>query len=195
MNIRYTLYDDDGEFQFTSTPDKIISDIVGFIAEKTRASAIYEYLDGYYGGIEIDGNYYGAGTILDAVGDLGDVFAKLYANEIKEIALPTIWDTKQYELNVSWETTKFSIHASMNIRYDVAPWESPEVPHPLVTKASDVPILNAKFPHATVWEWCSYCESEVIIPAYRESHCPECGHEIIPCSMCDCCTRMDKCPY
>lgn len=83
--------------------------------------------------------------------------------------------------------------------YMEEPWESPEIVHPGVDDPDKVPMLRAKYPHATTWELCGFCQSEVVIPAYQESKCPVCGEPIIPCSMC--CredgymTCHDKCPY
>ena len=45
-------------------------------------------------------------------------------------------------------------------------------------------------------EYCPCCDTEVVIPSFGVSFCPNCGELIIPCSMCspdyhDC----SKCPY
>lgn len=45
-------------------------------------------------------------------------------------------------------------------------------------------------------EWCPCCDTEVSIPSFGVSFCPNCGELIIPCSMCnpdyhDC----RECPY
>ncbi len=46
------------------------------------------------------------------------------------------------------------------------------------------------------YEWCSICDSEVVIPAFRESRCPICGERILPCSMCDPdLVDCRRCPY
>ena len=44
-----------------------------------------------------------------------------------------------------------------------------------------------QFPLLMTDELCPECETEVEIPAYRKSLCPNCGKEIIPCSMCNEC--------
>lgn len=39
-------------------------------------------------------------------------------------------------------------------------------------------------------ELCSNCNNEVYILAHKNNQtCPECGHEILPCSMCNGCTN------
>lgn len=45
-------------------------------------------------------------------------------------------------------------------------------------------------------EWCPCCNTEVVIPSFGVSFCPNCGERILPCSMCD--TDYNdcrKCPY
>lgn len=45
-------------------------------------------------------------------------------------------------------------------------------------------------------EWCPCCDTEVVIPSFGISFCPNCGEPILPCSMCD--TDYNdcrKCPY
>lgn len=38
---------------------------------------------------------------------------------------------------------------------------------------------------STCDEWCSECDSEVVLPSKFEVHkCPECGKEILPCNLC-----------
>lgn len=37
-------------------------------------------------------------------------------------------------------------------------------------------------------ELCPYCETEVEIASNKPSPCPECGKEILPCSMCSGCS-------
>ena len=89
--------------------------------------------------------------------------------------------------------------AKDGLEYVGGVWDSPESLHRVVDDPDKVPMLRATYPHATTWEWCQYCDSEVVIPAYRESKCPVCDSPIIPCSMCAtsdglfCC--HDKCPY
>ncbi len=46
-----------------------------------------------------------------------------------------------------------------------------------------------------VWELCPACETEVFIVSDRISSCPNCGKDIIPCSMCSNCIASAKhCP-
>lgn len=44
-----------------------------------------------------------------------------------------------------------------------------------------------------VYEYCSYCENEVILDnEFKVQVCPDCGHAIVPCSICpldSCCTN------
>ncbi len=61
----------------------------------------------------------------------------------------------------------------------------PDVTHPPIRYRKDAERYRILYPKATTWEVCPECESEVVIPAYRASRCPECGRRIIPCSMCD----------
>ena len=42
-------------------------------------------------------------------------------------------------------------------------------------------------------EWCPHCQKEVEISANGISKCPECGENILPCSMCVSC--LEVCPY
>ena len=45
-----------------------------------------------------------------------------------------------------------------------------------------------------VWELCGKCGAEVHIPNNRRSKCPECGEEILPCSMCvECSLKGEEC--
>lgn len=39
----------------------------------------------------------------------------------------------------------------------------------------------------TIIEWCPHCETEVEIPAHLciTQTCPNCGKEILPCSLCN----------
>jgi DNA-directed RNA polymerase subunit RPC12/RpoP len=39
-------------------------------------------------------------------------------------------------------------------------------------------------PEHTTFEMCPHCVTEVEIPAYRASLCPECGERIVPCNEC-----------
>lgn len=34
-------------------------------------------------------------------------------------------------------------------------------------------------------EWCSCCDTEVVIRSFGVSFCPNCGERILPCTMCD----------
>ncbi len=48
-------------------------------------------------------------------------------------------------------------------------------------------------PFRTTLEECSHCMTEVEIPAYRASLCPECGRLILPCNECqNACDWMDE---
>ena len=93
--------------------------------------------------------------------------------------------------------------AKDGLEYMKEPWDSPEILHPSVDDPDKVPMLRVTYPHATTWERCAFCDSEVVIPAYQESTCPVCGQPIIPCSMCAVLkddgywhmTCHDKCPY
>ncbi|TGE36854.1 hypothetical protein E4K67_17290 [Desulfosporosinus fructosivorans] len=40
-------------------------------------------------------------------------------------------------------------------------------------------------PERMTVEECSNCTTEVSIPAYRASLCPECGERILPCNECE----------
>lgn len=73
--------------------------------------------------------------------------------------------------------------------------QSPEVLHPAVTSKRDLLALRDQYPDASTWEWCPECAGEFIVPAYRESPCPGCGHIIRPCSMCLGCFPRGLCPY
>lgn len=45
-------------------------------------------------------------------------------------------------------------------------------------------------------EWCSECDTEVVIPSFGVSFCPNCGKPIFPCSMCDTdYISCGRCPY
>ena len=44
-------------------------------------------------------------------------------------------------------------------------------------------------------ELCPHCGSEVLIPIYKASPCPECGEFILPCSACDRSKDCSECPY
>ena len=45
-------------------------------------------------------------------------------------------------------------------------------------------------------EWCACCDSEVVIPSFGVSFCPNCGELILPCSMCDAdYNDCRNCPY
>ena len=87
--------------------------------------------------------------------------------------------------------------------YMKEPWDDPFDVKDGVGSAEDLIVLRKECPHATTWELCSYCSTEVVIPAYQESKCPICGSPILPCSMCgelrdDGYWHMvchDKCPY
>lgn len=44
-------------------------------------------------------------------------------------------------------------------------------------------------------EWCSECDSEVVLPSTFELHrCPECGREVLPCNLCYENAVCSKCP-
>ena len=48
-------------------------------------------------------------------------------------------------------------------------------------------------PERETVDMCSSCMTEVSIPAYRASMCPECGERIMPCNECkDVCDWMDE---
>lgn len=56
---------------------------------------------------------------------------------------------------------------------------------PLYLGEHDDPTALARwYPFDTITEWCAECGAEVLIPAFGESRCPECGAGILPCSMC-----------
>lgn len=45
-------------------------------------------------------------------------------------------------------------------------------------------------------EYCPCCDSEVDIPSFGVSYCPNCGERILPCSMCDAnMHNCSRCPY
>lgn len=48
-------------------------------------------------------------------------------------------------------------------------------------------------------EYCPCCDSEVVIPSFGRSFCPNCGEPILPCSMCHNGTNYivecENCPY
>lgn len=45
-------------------------------------------------------------------------------------------------------------------------------------------------------EWCPCCDTEVVIPSFGVSFCPNCGERILPCSMCDTdYIDCNRCPY
>ena len=45
-------------------------------------------------------------------------------------------------------------------------------------------------------EWCPCCDTEVVIPSFGVSFCPNCGELILPCSMCDASYNdCGDCPY
>lgn len=71
----------------------------------------------------------------------------------------------------------------------------PEVLHPAVISKLQLRELRSKYPDASTWEWCPECGEESVIPAYRESPCPHCGHTLRPCSMCLGCLPRGECPY
>lgn len=44
-------------------------------------------------------------------------------------------------------------------------------------------------------EWCSECETEVVLPSRFEAYkCPECGNQILPCNLCYYNVECSKCP-
>ena len=74
--------------------------------------------------------------------------------------------------------------------------ESPDVLHPAVRYASQLPLLDAQYPRASCWEMCGRCETEFLMHAYRPEPCPECGYAVLPCNMCDQETvDCRECPY
>lgn len=97
-----------------------------------------------------------------------------------------------YRQNRAIPVGRTSYGTTMITAYNSRP-ESPDVLHPAVKYMNDPHRYNLRFPNATTWQWCSNCESEVVIPAYRPSRCPVCGDRIIPCNMCEEC--MADCPY
>lgn len=45
-------------------------------------------------------------------------------------------------------------------------------------------------------EYCPCCDTEVVIPSFGVSFCPNCGELILPCSMCDTdYNDCGNCPY
>jgi hypothetical protein len=57
----------------------------------------------------------------------------------------------------------------------------------------DVHDVSEAYEQATCKEICPHCEKEVDIPSNKISSCPNCGGEIIPCSMCNGCN--EECPF
>lgn len=45
-------------------------------------------------------------------------------------------------------------------------------------------IYSEEYETESTSEVCPYCDEEVEIPIYGKSFCPNCGKEILPCSMC-----------
>lgn len=45
-------------------------------------------------------------------------------------------------------------------------------------------IQFADLPKGHTWECCPFCNSEVVIPSYKMSFCPNCGEKIAPCNTC-----------
>ena len=43
----------------------------------------------------------------------------------------------------------------------------------------------AKYAKRSFFEYCNYCNSEVILEGYKEQPCPVCGVFLLPCALCD----------
>lgn len=64
-----------------------------------------------------------------------------------------------------------------------------------ILKLMGTPYINCEN-DGMIWELCGKCGAEVHIPNNRRSKCPECGEEILLCSMCvECASDGEGCKW